>query len=64
MVLLFNFGEEDFKVSYGDRIAQLIVEKITYTEIEEVEDLNNTERGEGGFGSTGVKTENIETTEK
>lgn len=64
MVLLFNFGEEDFKVSYGDRIAQLIVEKITYTEIEEVEDLNNTERGEGGFGSTGVKTENIEKTEK
>jgi len=59
MVLLFNFGEEDFKVSYGDRIAQLIIEKITYTEIEEVEDLNNTDRGEGGFGSTGVKTENI-----
>ena len=53
MVLLFNFGEDDFKVSYGDRIAQLIIEKITYTEIEEVEDLNNTDRGEGGFGSTG-----------
>jgi dUTP pyrophosphatase len=38
----------------GDRIAQFIIEKITETEAEEVEDLDNTERGQGGFGSTGV----------
>jgi dUTP pyrophosphatase len=57
-VLLFNFSEVDFKVNPGDRVAQLIIEKYTRTEIEEVtdgEDLNSTERGEGGFGSTGVQ---------
>ncbi len=54
-VLLFNFSETDFQVNPGDRIAQLIIEKYTRTDIEEVEDLNQTERGEGGFGSTGVK---------
>ncbi len=54
-VLLFNFGKEDFKVSKGDRIAQLIIEKIANTELEEVEILEETKRGEGGFGSTGKK---------
>lgn len=53
-VLLFNFADSDFKVSKGDRIAQLIVEKYTQTEVEEVTEIDNTERGEGGFGSTGV----------
>ncbi len=53
--MLFNFSDVDFKVNYGDRIAQLIIEKITDTEVEEVEDLDETVRGEGGFGSTGVK---------
>jgi dUTP pyrophosphatase len=56
-VLLFNFSDVDFKVNYGDRIAQLIIEKITETEVEEVEELDETVRGEGGFGSTGVKLE-------
>jgi dUTP pyrophosphatase len=54
-VLLFNLGKEDFKISAGDRIAQCIIEKYTRTDIEEVEDLDATVRGEGGFGSTGVK---------
>ena len=54
-VLLFNFSDLEFKVSPGDRIAQLIIEKYTRTDIEEVEDLDATVRGEGGFGSTGVK---------
>ena len=57
-VLLFNFSEIDFKVNPGDRVAQLIIEKYTRTEIEEVTDggdLDSTERGEGGFGSTGVQ---------
>lgn len=38
----------------GDRIAQIIIEKITETEVFEVEDLKDTNRGAGGFGSTGV----------
>lgn len=53
-VLLFNFSNDDFIVKAGDRIAQLIIEKITMTEIEEVTELSKTERGEGGFGSTGI----------
>lgn len=53
-VILFNFGDQDFQVKRGDRIAQLICEKIQHTEIEEVTDLESTERGANGFGSTGV----------
>lgn len=41
-------------VSYGDRVAQMIIEKITPTEICEVDTLDDSERGAGGFGSTGV----------
>ncbi|NXH31085.1 DUT protein, partial [Myiagra hebetior] len=52
-VVLFNFGKETFQVKKGDRIAQLICERIYYPELEEVEALDDTERGEGGFGSTG-----------
>ena len=53
-VLLVNTSEFDFVVSTGDRIAQLIIEKIVYADIEQVEALNATARGTGGFGSTGV----------
>ncbi|KAM6308821.1 deoxyuridine 5'-triphosphate nucleotidohydrolase, mitochondrial [Aegotheles albertisi] len=52
-VVLFNFGKETFEVKKGDRIAQLICERICYPELEEVQALDDTERGEGGFGSTG-----------
>lgn len=52
-VVLFNFGKEKFEVKKGDRIAQLICEWIFYPEIEEVQILDDTERGSGGFGSTG-----------
>uniref|UniRef100_A0A8C6C0C2 Deoxyuridine 5'-triphosphate nucleotidohydrolase n=1 Tax=Monodon monoceros TaxID=40151 RepID=A0A8C6C0C2_MONMO len=52
-VVLFNFGKEKFDVEKGDRIARLICERIFYPEIEEVQVLDNTERGSGGFGSTG-----------
>lgn len=54
-VLLFNFGEEDFVIEEGDRIAQLIIERIALTKLEEVTTLDETNRGVGGFGSTGVK---------
>lgn len=53
-VVLFNFGNDDFSVKKGDRIAQLILEKISYERLEVVDELPNTERGEKGFGSSGV----------
>uniref|UniRef100_A0ACD5W8Q2 Uncharacterized protein n=1 Tax=Avena sativa TaxID=4498 RepID=A0ACD5W8Q2_AVESA len=53
-VVLFNHSEVDFAVKPGDRIAQLIIEVIMTPEVAEVEDLDATVRGEGGFGSTGV----------
>ena len=53
-VLLFNFSDVDFKFNEGDRIAQMIIEKYTMTLITEVEKLDETVRGDGGFGSTGV----------
>jgi dUTP pyrophosphatase len=52
-VLLFNFGNEDFEIKKGDRIAQLIIKKIETPEITEVDELDLTERGENGFGSSG-----------
>lgn len=55
-ILLFNLGDKDFEIKRGDRIAQLILEQIVIPEIREVEDLSETTRGAGGFGSTGVST--------
>ena len=57
-VLLFNHGDQDFDVKMGDRIAQLILEKINTPPVKEVQDLDDTRRGTGGFGSTGVKSGN------
>jgi dUTP pyrophosphatase len=56
-VVLFNFGSEDFHVEVGDRIAQLILEQISMVPAVQVEELTETERGAGGFGSTGVSGE-------
>lgn len=53
-VILFNHSDVDFEVKVGDRIAQLIVEKIVTPQVVEVDDLDATVRGAGGFGSTGV----------
>lgn len=52
-VVLFNHGEADFAVRRGDRIAQLVLERISTPEVEEVESLDETARAAGGFGSTG-----------
>ncbi|KAL4660722.1 deoxyuridine 5'-triphosphate nucleotidohydrolase, mitochondrial isoform X1 [Arapaima gigas] len=52
-VVLFNFGKESFEVKKGDRVAQLICERICYPELEQLESLDETVRGSGGFGSTG-----------
>ncbi|XP_013186309.2 deoxyuridine 5'-triphosphate nucleotidohydrolase [Amyelois transitella] len=54
-IVLFNHSDEDFQVKKGDRIAQLICERIYYPEVEEVKNLNETKRGESGFGSTGTQ---------
>jgi dUTP pyrophosphatase len=51
--LLFNHAENDFEVKEGDRIAQLVLEKICTPEVQEVEELEESVRGVGGFGSTG-----------
>ena len=53
-VILFNHSDEEFKIASGDRVAQLILERISTPEVVEVEDLDETERNAGGFGSTGV----------
>lgn len=53
-VVLFNHSERPFLIATGDRIAQIILEKIITPEVVEVEELSETVRGEGGFGSTGV----------
>lgn len=53
-VVLFNHSDVEFAIAKGDRIAQLICEKIFYPQLEEVKTLSETERGAGGFGSTGT----------
>lgn len=53
-MVLFNHAEEDFIIKRGDRVAQLILERICMADMEEVEELPDTERGASGFGSTGV----------
>ncbi len=53
-VILINHGKQDFTVTSGMRIAQMVISKYQQAEIIEVEDLDETARGKGGFGSTGV----------
>lgn len=52
-IILFNHGEENFSIAPGDRVAQLICEKIKYVNLEEVMILDDTDRGNNGFGSSG-----------
>ena len=55
-VILINLGEEDFNIQRGDRIAQLVIQKIFFPNFKIVENLNKTRRGEGGFGHSGIGT--------
>ena len=55
MVLLINFSQEDFVIQEGERIAQMVIAKHEQAEFVEVETLDETERGTGGYGHTGVK---------
>ncbi|UWR03460.1 dUTP diphosphatase [Ruegeria conchae] len=52
---LYYLGEEPFTISHGDRIAQAVIASVLRFSLEEVEQLSETQRGEGGFGSTGVE---------
>ena len=54
-ILLINHGDETFPVRRGERIAQLVPAIVTMAALDEVEELDDTHRGHGGFGSTGVK---------
>ena len=53
-VILANFGEADFQVKKGDKIAQIVIAPVTQPEIVETTEVDETDRGPGGFGSTGV----------
>ena len=54
-VILINLGKEVFEVEKGLRIAQMVVSPVIQVKLEEVENLNETGRGKGGFGSTGTR---------
>ena len=52
-IIIYNHGSADFTINNGDRIAQMVLSPVIKMELEEVKDLPETIRGEGGFGSTG-----------
>jgi dUTP pyrophosphatase len=54
-VILFNFGDEDFIIKRGDRIAQMVVSKVYRANLIITDELNESKRGDGGFGHTGKK---------
>lgn len=53
-IVLLNTSEESYEIKKGDKIAQILIQKIENPEIEKVKELEETKRGEGGFGSTGI----------
>ena len=54
-VILINAGENDFTIARGDRIAQMVIQQLSDVQLVQVDKLSETDRGAGGFGSTGVK---------
>jgi len=56
-VILINLGKKEFIIQRGDRIAQLVIQKIFFPEFKLVQKLGNTKRGEGGFGHSGIKNQ-------
>lgn len=53
-VIVINHGKEEYAIEKNAKIAQMVINKVESLEVEEVEDLDSTARGEGGFGSTGL----------
>jgi len=54
-VILINHGDTDFHIQRGDRIAQMVIAALPVVDFIEVDELDDTERGSGGFGSSGRK---------
>ena len=54
-VIMYNAGNEPFSITRGDRIAQMVICRLPEVELVEVDSLSDTERGEGGFGSTKIR---------
>lgn len=54
-IILINLSNDDFVIKDGERIAQMVIARCEQAELIEVEELDDTERGKGGFGHTGVK---------
>lgn len=54
-VILTNLSNKDYVINRGDKVAQMLIQKVEKADIEEVEVLDDTERGEGRFGSTGIR---------
>jgi dUTP pyrophosphatase len=52
-IIIINHGKEDFEINPGDKIAQGVLNKVEFADIEEVSELGESERGSGGFGSSG-----------
>jgi dUTP pyrophosphatase len=52
-VVMINLGDQDFTIVRGMKIAQMLIQPVLHIQIREVDDLEDTDRGEGGFGSTG-----------
>jgi dUTP pyrophosphatase len=59
-VILINLSRESFRVTRGMRIAQLVVQSVIRARVQEVDRLDETSRGGGGFGSTGIDRSNVE----
>jgi dUTP pyrophosphatase len=55
-VILFNFGNGDFTINSGDRIAQMVLSKVYNAQIVESDNLSDSKRGNGGFGHTGLES--------
>lgn len=54
-IILINLSDKDFEIANGDRLAQMVISKYEKAVLREVDELNNTKRGEGGFGHSGRK---------
>jgi dUTP pyrophosphatase len=54
-IVLLNTSKQDYQVRKGERICQILIQPVVSAEIEETQELSSTERGEGGFGSTGAR---------
>ena len=54
-VLLVNFSNDNFIINTGERIAQMVIARYEKADLEQVAELDDTERGDGGYGHTGVK---------